>query len=440
MTPLYFAHLSQLHVQTEQLLEEHQFDQMLIGSGGLHKHFLDDTRYPFRPNPHFVHWAPFLTQHPDCWLLVRPNKKPLMFYYTPKDFWHLTPDLPAADWAKGFEWVAYDNVSAILSVVAQFNTAVISEAAFIGETALDQKPFSHNPNGLIQSINFNRAVKTEWEQHCLREANYLAVKGHRAALQGFESGLSEYEIHQAYLSAVQHNERDLPYDNIVGLNEHAAVLHYQFQQHSAPSQHRTLLIDAGARFNGYAADITRTFTQPGSLFADLVRGLDDLQLQLCHQISAGSHFVALHEQMHLMIADLLNRFGIVTANPEEQLEQGITRAFYPHGLGHLLGLQVHDVGGWQQDATGRIKQPPAEHPFLRLTRTLETGYVITVEPGIYFIPQLLAELKASPAASQINWALIEQLLPYGGIRIEDNLCVSKDGSENYTRDGFAKLA
>lgn len=433
MSALYFAHLSQLQSRIEPLLQTHQFDQLLIGSGSLHKHFLDDTRYPFRPNPHFVHWSPFLTQHPDCWLLVRPGLKPLMFYYTPKDFWHLTPDLPSADWALGFEWIAYDDPAVMLATVGQARTALISEQ----DLAVDN--LIHNPEALIHGINFGRAIKTEWEQHCLREANYLAVKGHRAAQRGFESGLSEYAIHQAYLSAISHNERDMPYDNIVGLNEHAAVLHYQFQQRSAPSEHRTLLIDAGASFNGYAADITRTFTQEGTLFSDLVKGLDDLQLQLCHQISAGSDFVALHEQMHLMIADLLNRFGIVHANPEEQLEQGITRTFYPHGLGHLLGLQVHDVGGWQQDAAGTMKEPPAEHPFLRLTRKLEAGYVITVEPGVYFIPQLLEELKASKASDQINWAMVEKLLPYGGIRIEDNLCVTVDGSENYTRDGFAKL-
>ena len=190
------------------------------------------------------------------------------------------------------------------------------------------------------------------------------------------------------------------------------------------------------------ASVTAQLTAALSDSADasqLLADRDDLQQQLCNQISAGSNFIALHEQMHLMIADLLNRFGIITANPEIQLEQGITRTFYPHGLGHLLGLQVHDVGGWQQDESGTLLNPPAEHPFLRLTRTLEEGHVITVEPGVYFIPQLLKELKSSPSSEHVNWAMVEQLLPYGGIRIEDNICVQRDGSENYTRDGFSNL-
>ncbi|MBB1488172.1 Xaa-Pro dipeptidase [Oceanospirillum sediminis] len=435
MIQAYFQHIEQLQLRTHHLVTQHGFDQLLIGSGSLHRHFLDDTRYAFRPNPHFMLWIPFLAEHPDCWLLIREHQTPVLFYHAPTDFWHKTPELPSDEWTKAFDIQAYDDFAAIESALSTLSTAMINEQM----PELKSASVSQNPQGLIKALDFHRAIKNEWEQHCLREANYLAVKGHAAAETAFKAGKSEYEIHQHYLNAIAHNERDMPYDNIVGLNEHAAVLHYQFQQRSVPDQHRTLLIDAGARFNGYAADITRTFTPEGSLFADLVRGLDDLQLQLCNQISAGSNFIALHEQMHLMIADLLNRFGIITANPEIQMEQGITRTFYPHGLGHLLGLQVHDVGGWQQDESGTLLNPPEEHPFLRLTRTLEAGYVITVEPGVYFIPQLLQELKNSPASEHVNWVLVEQLLPYGGIRIEDNICVQKDGSENYTRNGFARL-
>lgn len=435
MIQAFFQHIAQLQQRSVELLAQQGFDQLLIGSGSLHTHFLDDTRYPFRPNPHFVQWVPFLTEHPNCWLLIRAHQKPQLFYYMPADFWHLTPALPTGEWTSAFDLHAFDNFADIASLLNGHHNALINEQAIKAESA----QVSHNPNALIQALNFHRAIKTEWEQHCLRQANYLAVKGHRAAEAAFKAGKSEYQINQLYLNAIGHNERDMPYDNIVALNEHAAVLHYQFQDRSAPAQDRTLLIDAGARFNGYAADITRTFTRQGSLFADLVRGLDDLQQQLCQQISAGSDFIALHEQMHLMIADLLNRFGIITANPEVQMELGLTRTFYPHGLGHLLGLQVHDVGGWQQDEAGTLLTPPEAHPFLRLTRTLQAGYVITIEPGVYFIPQLLNELRNSPNSQHINWTLVEQLLPYGGIRIEDNICVQADGSENYTRDGFARL-
>ncbi len=439
MMSAFFQHIEQLQQRTVNLLAQQGFDQLLIGSGSLHGHFLDDTRYAFRPNPNFVLWAPFLAEHPDCWLLIRANQKPVLFYHAPTDFWHMSPELPAAEWVEAFELQAYDDFAAVESLIKGHNTAAINEQTITLSASSDSTVLEQNPQALITALDYHRAIKTEWEQYCLREANYLAVQGHAAAEAAFKAGKSEYQINQIYLSTIAHNERDMPYDNIVGLNEHAAVLHYQFQQRTLPNEHRTLLIDAGARFNSYAADITRTFTPEGSLFADLVRGLDELQLRLCNQISAGSDFVALHEQMHLMIADLLNRFGIITANPEIQLEQGITSTFYPHGLGHFLGLQVHDVGGWQHDEAGTLEKPPANHPFLRLTRKLEAGHVITIEPGVYFIPQLLKELKNSPSSEHVNWAMVEQLLPYGGIRIEDNICVQTDGSENYTRDGFGKL-
>lgn len=433
MISLYFSHLEQLQAALEKHLAATGHEQLLIGSGALHHHFLDDTRYPFRPNPWFVYWASFLTQHPDCWLLLRPGCKPHLFYYTPRDFWHLTPALPADEWAQAFEWTAYDDLSAVRRALGSACTAIISEQP------LSEGDWDLNPDGLMQAMNFDRAIKTEWEQHCLREANVLAVKGHRAAREGFESGLSEYAIHQAYLSAIDHNEPDLPYDNIVGLNEHAAVLHYQFQQRMVPKAHRTLLIDAGARYNGYAADITRTHSPAGTLFADLIDALDEQQQALCARINATTDFVSLHEQTHRVIARLLAQFDIVHGSEKQLVEQGVTRSFYPHGLGHLLGLQVHDVGGWQQDALGTLRKPPEAHPFLRLTRPLAAGFAITVEPGLYFIPQLLAELKAQPAGREVNWSRVEELLPYGGIRIEDNLIVGEHSSENLTRDGFARL-
>ena len=115
----------------------------------------------------------------------------------------------------------------------------------------------------------------------------------------------------------------------------------------------------------------------------------------------------------------------------------MTAAFYPHGLGHLLGIQVHDVGGHFGDDAGTIVEPPAEHPHLRFTRTLETDQVLTIEPGLYVIDLLLAELADAPGGKLLNHERIDWLRPYGGIRIEDNVRVLEDGCENLTREAFA---
>ena len=104
-----------------------------------------------------------------------------------------------------------------------------------------------------------------------------------------------------------------------------------------------------------------------------------------------------------------------------------------HEAGHLLGIQVHDVGGKQINTRGDITAPPTDYPALRNTRTIEKGQVFTIEPGLYFIPQLLDPERRSSRGKLINWKLVDSLLPLGGIRIEDNVLVTASGVENLTR-------
>jgi Xaa-Pro dipeptidase len=112
--------------------------------------------------------------------------------------------------------------------------------------------------------------------------------------------------------------------------------------------------------------------------------------------------------------------------------------FFPHGIGHLLGLQVHDVAGLAGDAAGREIPRPEGHPFLRLTRRLEPGFVVTIEPGLYFIELLLDAARSAGHGGRINWDAVERLRPYGGIRIEDDVACTPGEPENLTRDAFAR--
>lgn len=172
-----------------------------------------------------------------------------------------------------------------------------------------------------------------------------AVVGHRAAYEAFQSGMSEFDINLAYLMATGHRDTDVPYDNIVALNEHSAVLHYTILQHQPPAEIRSFLIDAGAEYNGYAADLTRTYTADrDSDFAALISDLNTEQLALIDTIKSGERYTDYHVQMHQRIAKLLRTHNLVTGISEEAMvEQGITCPFLPHGLGHPLGLQVHDI-------------------------------------------------------------------------------------------------
>ena len=137
---------------------------------------------------------------------------------------------------------------------------------------------------------------------------------------------------------------------------------------------------------------------------------------------------------------LLAQFGFVRMSAEAIVEKRISAAFFPHGLGHLLGLQVHDVGGHQAGRDGGTIPVPDGHPFLRLTRKLEPRQVLTIEPGLYFIASLLDELRRGPYGKHVDWDKVERFSRYGGIRIEDNVAVTETAPENMTRDAFATLA
>jgi Xaa-Pro dipeptidase len=317
----------------------------------------------------------------------------------------------------------------------------LSRAAFIGEPFPELDSWgvgAVNPAGLVTRMDFDRAAKTPYELACLREASRLGALGHIAARQAFDAGASEYDIEIAFLEACGLREQELPYNPIIALNKEAAVLHYQVLARRAPAERLSMLIDAGADFAGYASDITRTYSAADADFAKLVTEMDHVQQALCNSVRAGVDWRDVHLSSHRLIAELLHDSGIIKCDADEAVETGLSSVFLPHGLGHLLGLQVHDVGGLQKAPEGGSIPRPEGHPYLRLTRVLEENFVVTMEPGLYFIDQLLEQARADHRGAKIDWARIEQFRPFGGIRIEDNLAITASGCENLTRDAFAK--
>jgi len=296
-----------------------------------------------------------------------------------------------------------------------------------------------NPATVLDYLHYHRAFKTPYEIALMREANRHAAAGHRAALAAFRAGASEHGIHQAYLAASGQGDPDLPYDSIVCLNQHAAILHYQHRERTAPSRHRSLLIDAGASSAGYAADITRSYSAQQDDFAALVTAVDRAQQALVDGVRPGCDYRDLHLHCHRLLAQVLVDAGVLRCAVEQAFDAGLTRTFFPHGLGHLIGLQVHDVAGFAAtEAGGRIERPDG-HPFLRLTRRLEPGMAVTIEPGIYFIDSLMSRLRQSADAALVDWSRVEALSPCGGVRVEDDVVCTHDAPINLSRDAFAEL-
>lgn len=431
---LYADHHAVLHQRTAEALARGGFDHLLIPSGTLHYQAFDDRDYPYAVNPHFKHWLP-VTRAPGSWLVVTPGAKPKLLYLQPFDYWHVVPQAPSGYWVDHFDIVVIRTPEAALPHLP----ATAARCAIVGEAQSALGEFApNNPAQVLDYLHYHRAYKTPYEIEMMRRASARGVRGHRAAERAFRAGASEFGIHLAYCQAAGQDAMELPYSNIVALDEHAAILHYTDRDRVPPKPARSFLIDAGASHEGYACDITRTYAwDTGSEFQRLIDAVDAAQQRMCDQVRAGHDYRRLHLDAHLMLAGILREFGILRMSPEAALETGVSSAFFPHGIGHGIGLQVHDVAGFAESDRGGSIPKPDGHPYLRLTRTLEPGMVVTIEPGIYFIDMLLDPLRDSPHADAIDWARIAEFRPYGGIRIEDDVVCTDGEPINLTREAFA---
>jgi Xaa-Pro dipeptidase len=432
LSALYPAHVAELQIRAKNALKRDNLQGIVIHSGQELKVFLDDLSYPFKVNPHFKHWLP-LVNIPNSWLIINGEDKPTLIYYQPTDFWHKVIELSESYWNEFFDIKVLSKASGVDQLLPYDKKGFAYVGAHV-EVAQALGFESINPDTLLNYLHFHRAYKTSYEQECMRQSNIIAVKGHKAAKAAFYDGASEYDIQQAYLKATQHTESETPYGNIVSLNENTSILHYTALERRVPQAHHSFLIDAGANYHGYASDITRTYSYKRDKFGELITRMDQLMLNAIDGLQPGKSYVDLHIKTYHEIADVLQEFDYLTVDAAIAAEAGVVSTFFPHGLGHHLGLQTHDVGGFMADERGTHVNTPEAHPFLRTSRTIESEQVFTIEPGLYFIDSLLADLKKSKNGDMINWKNINEMRQFGGIRIEDNIIVHQSHNENMTRD------
>jgi Xaa-Pro dipeptidase len=433
----YADHVATLQQRTEAALGAAGYDALILDAGTPFTYFADDQEAPFRTAPHFAHWVPL--EGPHHLLLVRKGERPKLLRVRPEDYWYEQAPLGDPEWLGAFDFAEVPD-----TLEAWKGVATRGKVAYVGDSRSGAE--SHrlpsdaiNPEALLPLLDWNRSYKTAYEIACLDAAAKHAARGHAAARRAFVENGSELDIHHAFVTAVGCADKDLPYDTIVALDEKGATLHYTGKRTTRGG--KSLLIDAGARHAGYGSDITRTWTTDACdpVFRELVRGVDRLQQDLCSLVRPGRPYLDLHLSAHVMIADLLHEQGILKSGGESAVERGLTLPFFPHGLGHFLGIQVHDVSGRQKAPAGGTVAPPPQHPHLRTTRTIEPDQVFTIEPGLYFIEMLLRAHRPGSAAGklahsdQFDWKLIERLMPCGGIRIEDDVVVTRDGHRNLTR-------
>lgn len=429
--PSFIESLFKEHIETKtrvinELLLTLNLDNVIISSGTVKQYFADDMQIPFVTSPFFREWVPMANRQ-DCFIHLQQNCKPILYLREVDDIWHSELQQLPAGWDKHVVIRTYFDKDSLFNNALLHNT----RTAFIGaDNVFNLEISQFNTKSVLDYIDYHRQYKSKYEQYCLRVANQQALPCHLAAKDAFLAGGSELDIQRAFLQAANCRENQVPYPIIAGLNENASILHHYQLNNAKPSKHNSLLIDAGIDFNCYASDITRTYAaDKTSDFSFLLADMDKLQLDVVKQVAAGTTMAKLNRYSHERITDLLIKYNFIDTSFDHAFELQLSKSFMPHGIGHGLGVNVHERGATLRSADGSS--------YIRsdfgFEKELVCNEVITIEPGLYFIPALLNQLKQDHS-DIINWKNIEHFLPYGGIRIEDNILINEDGEiENLTR-------
>ena len=231
----------------------------------------------------------------------------------------------------------------------------------------------------------------------------------------------------------RHGADTVAYDSIIASGPNAAVLHHLPTQRLLGAG-ELVLIDAGAEYRGYDCDVTRTYPVSGDFSAEqadvytLVLRVQRAAIERCR---AGVEYRDIHLAAALDVAQGLVDAGFLRGSAANLVEQGASALFFPHGIGHMVGLGVRDAGGY---LPGRSRSEAPALRFLRIDLPLEPGHVVTIEPGIYFPPHVLGDPEIRRQhRDTVVWNRVDKLRGFGGIRIEDNVLILDGGNEVLTR-------
>ncbi|MBI3298638.1 MAG: aminopeptidase P family protein [Elusimicrobia bacterium] len=405
-------------------------DGLILLAGGRELIRNYDVNYVFRQNSDFL-WLTGV-EEPGCALLLDPRKNSTTLFMPRIDDHHRVWEghVPSPAEAKklyGVQRVGFvDELSKELKAARRGHRRAYADPAAIKNWGNDLKGLRPASDVLVDAIEDLRTLKDEGELAFMRRANAVSGAAHVAVMKGARAGMREYEVQAIFDSAcVGAGLKHLAYPSIVAAGDNGAVLHYR--KNDAPLKAgQLLLIDAGAECRGYAADITRTFpvsktfTRRQADVYDVVLGV---QKALMAAAKPGVNSADWQVLSMRLIAEGLRDLGLLRGTTDSLVETGAVRLFYPHGIGHLLGLDVHDgLGGKRRKLPNPTKVP------VRFVAKLEAGMAITVEPGIYFIDALLnSKSLAEKHRAAVDFAKARSWLGFGGIRIEDDVVVRRSG-------------
>lgn len=294
-----------------------------------------------------------------------------------------------------------------------------------------------NKNGvsqeLIAAIVSMRSIKSDEEVEQIEQALSISLQMNLLAMKHSRPGLIEREIYGPVegMALAMGNGVSFP----IILSVHGEILHNPYHD-NLMNDGDMVVMDSGAESAlHYASDITRSFPVNGKFTEkqkEIYNIVLDSQLKAIEMIKPGVLFKDCHLTAAKVIAEGLKKIGIMKGDTEEAVANGAHALFFPHGLGHMMGLDVHDMEGLGENNVGYTDEIKRSEQFglayLRFAKKLVSGHVLTVEPGIYFIPSLIKNWKEENKFSDfINYDKVEEYLDFGGIRIEDDLLVTENG-------------
>lgn len=286
---------------------------------------------------------------------------------------------------------------------------------------------------LIKAVVAQRSVKEAQEIEQIEQAVHVSVDMHLLAMQITKPGMKEYEILSAIQKLVADRFCSMAYPPIVTV--HGEILHNHYR-HNTLKSGDMLLNDSGAETTmGYAADLTRTFpvdrtftAQQKEMYNIVLKAFTSAR----NMLQPGIRFKDVHLHAAKILVEGLTELGLMRGNPDDAVQHHAHTLFFQCGLGHMMGLDVHDMEDLGEQYVGYTEQEPKDTETfgmksLRLGKALQPGFVVTVEPGIYIIPDLIDRWKSeNKLAEFINYDYLEQYRNFGGIRVEDNFLITAD--------------
>ncbi|KAJ2779169.1 hypothetical protein GGI15_003960 [Coemansia interrupta] len=330
----------------------------------------------------------------------------------------------------GFDQAHYTkDIAAVISALSPSTVYMLPhhEAGELSALSLDRTL-------LLEAVHEARVFKDDYEIEVMRRANKISGDAHVTLMREARVGMNEAELRGRFVGLVLAQGCSYEaYGSIMARGRNAAVLHYTKNNMPLDSSDDLILADAGGSLSCYASDITRSWPL-GPAFSPLCRDIYavvlDVQKTVIAACGPGKQWEDMHMLSNRVAAQGLIKLGILRGSLDEILEKHVVGYFMPHGIGHLIGIDTHDVGGYPRGVE-RINVPGLR--YLRARREMLPRMAFTVEPGLYFVDAILEDARAKPeVAEHIDFDAVARYRAVGGIRIEDNIVITESGCDNLT--------